>query len=476
MLIVQKTGRLAGAGSLAIVGLMASATALVSAVHPAAAASAFAAIQSAVTCAVTGNNACVSGTNTSTGIGVLGSSKGTTGVGVTGISAGSSGYGVVGRDLTTNGRGVLGSAAKGTAVEADATDGGTGLLANVTGGATGVNVIAATGTGVNVTTAGKFGLLANSTLLSGTGVYGASPQYGVQGEHLSSSHLGAGVLGDANLGYGVLGNATGSQTIGVGASSPYIALLGTTANGQGLVASSQTGIGVNATSNSSVALQAVSTSGAAINAVSSSGVVAIYGNAPDGNGAEISGSNIGLVGRSNNFPLWLSDLSGHEVFHVDQEGNVFYGGGLVSENAAFGRGTVTAYSSKLTVPTVEDTGTAQLVGSQATVRLDPVYAAAVDLGSGYRVFITANGETHGSLYVPQKTANGFVVRETQGGRSSVSFDYRIVATALGQTGKRMTLTYGPRPGATSAPVLALPIKPVIAPPALPLNAEQSAKP
>ncbi len=34
---------------------------------------------------------------------------------------------------------------------------------------------------------------------------------------------------------------------------------------------------------------------------------------------------------------------------------------------------------------------------------------------------------------------GFVVRESQGGRSTVEFDYRIVATALGESGRRMSL-------------------------------------
>jgi hypothetical protein len=31
------------------------------------------------------------------------------------------------------------------------------------------------------------------------------------------------------------------------------------------------------------------------------------------------------------------------------------------------------------------------------------------------------------------------VRESQGGRSTVEFDYRIVATALGESGRRMSL-------------------------------------
>jgi hypothetical protein len=43
---------------------------------------------------------------------------------------------------------------------------------------------------------------------------------------------------------------------------------------------------------------------------------------------------------------------------------------------------VTAFSPQTTLPTVEDTGTAQLVGGSAAVRLDPVFAASIDARSG----------------------------------------------------------------------------------------------
>jgi hypothetical protein len=61
------------------------------------------------------------------------------------------------------------------------------------------------------------------------------------------------------------------------------------------------------------------------------------------------------------------------------------------------------------------------------------------------VFLTANGDTHG-LFVARKTAVGFAVHENEGGRSTVSFDYRIVATALGHAGQRMAVT---KPGAVT---------------------------
>jgi hypothetical protein len=89
------------------------------------------------------------------------------------------------------------------------------------------------------------------------------------------------------------------------------------------------------------------------------------------------------------------------------------------------------------------------------VALDPTFAASIDAGTVYRVFLTPGGDTRG-LFVAAKTPRGFIVRETQGGRSTLSFDYRIVATALGQSGQRMAVAAGafaPRAAQPSRPAL-----------------------
>jgi hypothetical protein len=52
------------------------------------------------------------------------------------------------------------------------------------------------------------------------------------------------------------------------------------------------------------------------------------------------------------------------------------------------------------------------------------------------VFITPQGDTSSPLYVTQKTATGFVVRE-HGGSANVSFDYRIVAQPYGAKTQRL---------------------------------------
>jgi hypothetical protein len=61
----------------------------------------------------------------------------------------------------------------------------------------------------------------------------------------------------------------------------------------------------------------------------------------------------------------------------------------------------------------------------------------------YRVVVTPDGDTRG-LYVAAKTPTGFTARESQGGHSTVTFDYRIVATQLGQIGRRMSTAITPK--------------------------------
>ncbi|MBD5603952.1 MAG: hypothetical protein IAI48_02495, partial [Candidatus Eremiobacteraeota bacterium] len=63
-------------------------------------------------------------------------------------------------------------------------------------------------------------------------------------------------------------------------------------------------------------------------------------------------------------------------------------------------------------------------------------ADTIDRRIAYHVFVTPEGDCNG-LYVTQKTPNGFAVRELRGGRSSLSFEYRIVAKPLGEDGVRL---------------------------------------
>jgi hypothetical protein len=74
----------------------------------------------------------------------------------------------------------------------------------------------------------------------------------------------------------------------------------------------------------------------------------------------------------------------------------------------------------------EDAGAATLVHGVAVIVLDPTFIQTVNSTIDYKVFPVPNGDCKG-LYVTNKTATSFEVRELGGGTSAVSFDYRIMA-------------------------------------------------
>jgi hypothetical protein len=74
----------------------------------------------------------------------------------------------------------------------------------------------------------------------------------------------------------------------------------------------------------------------------------------------------------------------------------------------------------------EDFGSAQLTAGAAQVAIDSDYAQTVNTAVEYHVFVTPNGNCKG-LYISNRTAGSFEVRELGGGTSSVPFSYRIVA-------------------------------------------------
>jgi hypothetical protein len=83
----------------------------------------------------------------------------------------------------------------------------------------------------------------------------------------------------------------------------------------------------------------------------------------------------------------------------------------------------------------EDVGQAALTGGKATISLDPDFAATV-LTANYHVFLTPYGDSNG-LYVTNKSATGFVVREQHGGTSSLAFSWKVMAKRKDVTGERL---------------------------------------
>jgi hypothetical protein len=105
---------------------------------------------------------------------------------------------------------------------------------------------------------------------------------------------------------------------------------------------------------------------------------------------------------------------------------------------------VVTYASESATATVEDVGTARMSDGIANVQIDPSFASVMD-HRWYYVFLTPLGDTRG-LYVSIKTPSAFQVRETERGRDSLEFDYRIVAHPLDDRNARLPAARAmPRP-------------------------------
>jgi hypothetical protein len=118
----------------------------------------------------------------------------------------------------------------------------------------------------------------------------------------------------------------------------------------------------------------------------------------------------------------------------------------------------------------EDFGSSQLTVGQATVSLDPGFADIVHTDT-YHVFLTAYGDSQG-LYVSERHNSGFTVREQQGGKSNIAFDYRVVAKRADIEGARLEHVEEPHPiDGPQEPVLdRAPKPPAVTQPSMPLSA------
>jgi hypothetical protein len=76
----------------------------------------------------------------------------------------------------------------------------------------------------------------------------------------------------------------------------------------------------------------------------------------------------------------------------------------------------------------EDYGTGTLVNGTATISLDPMLSSIIHVSNDHpiKVFIQLEGDCNG-VYVTDKSASGFTVKELNLGRSNVPFSWHIVA-------------------------------------------------
>jgi len=101
-----------------------------------------------------------------------------------------------------------------------------------------------------------------------------------------------------------------------------------------------------------------------------------------------------------------------------------------------GARTVETYATQSAENWMEDYGTGVMEKGVSVVKIDPAFSETVSETADYHVFLTPNADSKG-LYVINKTRASFEVRESGGGTSSLSFDYKIVAKRRGYEAQRL---------------------------------------
>jgi hypothetical protein len=181
-------------------------------------------------------------------------------------------------------------------------------------------------------------------------------------------------------------------------------------------------------------------------------MIALTGAKAIGSGAHRdSATNPGLYRPIYTYDIYRSAADSGQVAETDASGqgsqvyvdggNGVFSGSVTAQAFVQGLrtrdgGDVAASVSLAPVATIEDSGTGRLESGKGIIRFDQAFAGTIDFRSGYQVFLSADGETRG-LYVAAKYERGFVVRETEHGRSSIYFDYRILAHPMGTSDVRL---------------------------------------
>jgi hypothetical protein len=343
---------------------------------------------------------CAEYINSSSGVAIHGEAN--TGIGIRGTSNGSTGFYGASRSGSPFFPGVEGESLDQTG---DDIAGGFGLTA-ASGG-----------------TAPAYGVVGYGSV---TGVYGvaAGPGNGTQG---------------LPTGYGI----EGYDTAGIAGRDTNVAVLGQTKHGAAMLALA------NATPSNTQAFTPY-------------GLTFPYAIAAEAEPDQTNGGAVAVEAVSNSIPLEAYnpttgyyvelDLAGYDIsaqnFKVDTSGNVT-ATSLATNSGSYVRTTGSSgttrksYSAQTAAPVMEDSGEGQLVNGRGYVKLDAALSDVIDNHNAYRVFLTPEGDSNG-LYVTQKSPAGFVVREARGGRSTLSFDYRIIAKPVDDDAQRLALA-PPRP-------------------------------
>jgi hypothetical protein len=317
------------------------------------------------------------------------------------------------------------------------------------------------------------GIGVRGTSNGSTGFYGASrsgnPLYpGVEGESLDQT--GGDIAGGFGLTAASGGSAPAFGVVGYGSVTGIEGVAAGSGNGSKGI---PTGFGIAGYDNAgtagmdtNVSMFGQTTHGTAVLALANateSPAIAYNTNLPEGISAEAepdkSGGTAVAVQAVSTFTALEAynpngaggyldiEIPGYDItgrdFDVDNDGNVFAAlfitkkGRYVRTTGASGTARV-SYSARSTAPVFEDSGEGRLVNGRGYVTFDSALSDVIDKRHAYRVFLTPEGDSN-VLYVTQKSPKGFLVCESRGGRSTLSFDYRIIAKPVDDDAQRLAL-------------------------------------
>ena len=330
-----------------------------------------------------------------------------------------------------------------------------------------------TGPGINGTSANGIGVVGateHASTAAANGTYGVLGADGSKTGYYNAGVRGTSVRGTGVSGHSVIGDAfNGSSTSGngvTGISSVSSGVQGQSSKGNGVNGFTFNPSGTNHQRMAGVRGSDYSTDNGAMNVgvygVSQNGS-ALFGSALNGTGLYAETTNSGYAisaygGPGNSVGLNVVDAStygnpiqaisdGGGNFIVDASGNVTINGKLYSAgscNPGCSRThAIRSYGTTSATPSLEDVGEGAVTGGVGIVRFDRAFASAID-PNRYVVLITPEGDSRG-LYVAQRSATGFVVRELMGGRSNSPFAYRIIAHPYGDREARLPYVTLPTP-------------------------------
>lgn len=255
-------------------------------------------------------------------------------------------------------------------------------------------------------------------------VYPSSGAYGAGVIGWAQSTTGVGLLGIGNNldytntsllmgpassnGAGVLGNGIGYGVVGIGGISTIT-----------------TGVGV-AGGGNNMAVVAPSSGGAGVSGIGYIGVVG-FGKSSSNSGGDAGRWGAYFESRYGSTPIGYIYIAGQST------AGTFVGfattgtkSTIVKDEKGTGR---LLYCPEAPEVLFQDYGTGELTDGKAHIDLDKLLTQhiRVDAKHPLKVFIQLEGDCNG-VFVTNKSANGFDVKELQNGKSNVAFTWQIVAS------------------------------------------------